>query len=408
MPPRSSATASEADATAPRREVEPAAGSQRRHLVTGSRIRRPNLESTVPITSVGGEEFFQQGHEQHRRHAERPAAAAQHLRPAELRPLRHRHRRPQPARPSRPRHVPHPGAGQRPPPRRRGHPQQRRFAGHQHDPERPDRARRHRDGRQLGHLRLGRDRGRGQLRPAPRLRRPPAPRPGRRSRARAPAPTNMSRPCTARTSPTAAATSRVHAEYFHQDRVFGSDIPWLAQSMALAVIDVDAGRRYQRQRRHSGPHLLPRHPQRHHQPLRPDPDHADRRRRSRTRRAAAASARPAPSAGLALQLHLSCSPVRRPVRRRPEPASAPASPAASSAATARPAARASCCRSVRKCSATTSTCLRTSPFSDAFEPFVEAKWNRVDTLGSNAGPSFIQGTQASSTLASASVSTTRS
>jgi outer membrane receptor protein involved in Fe transport len=30
--------------------------------------------------------------------------------------------------------------------------------------------------------------------------------------------------------------------------------------------------------------------------------------------------------------------------------------------------------------------------SDAFEPFVEAKWNRVDTLGSNAGPSFIQGT----------------
>jgi len=28
-------------------------------LVTGSRIRRPNLESAVPITSVGGEEFFQ-------------------------------------------------------------------------------------------------------------------------------------------------------------------------------------------------------------------------------------------------------------------------------------------------------------------------------------------------------------
>jgi outer membrane receptor protein involved in Fe transport len=30
-------------------------------LVTGSRIRRPNLESTVPITSVSGEQFFQQG-----------------------------------------------------------------------------------------------------------------------------------------------------------------------------------------------------------------------------------------------------------------------------------------------------------------------------------------------------------
>jgi outer membrane receptor protein involved in Fe transport len=30
-------------------------------IVTGSRIRRPNLESTIPITSVTGEQFFQQG-----------------------------------------------------------------------------------------------------------------------------------------------------------------------------------------------------------------------------------------------------------------------------------------------------------------------------------------------------------
>jgi outer membrane receptor protein involved in Fe transport len=30
-------------------------------LVTGSRIRRPNLESTVPVTSVGGDEFFETG-----------------------------------------------------------------------------------------------------------------------------------------------------------------------------------------------------------------------------------------------------------------------------------------------------------------------------------------------------------
>lgn len=30
--------------------------------------------------------------------------------------------------------------------------------------------------------------------------------------------------------------------------------------------------------------------------------------------------------------------------------------------------------------------------AEAFEPFVEAKWVRVDTRGSNAGPSFIQGT----------------
>src|SRR5687768_15809757 len=29
--------------------------------VTGSRIRRPNIDSQVPVTSIGGEEFFQQG-----------------------------------------------------------------------------------------------------------------------------------------------------------------------------------------------------------------------------------------------------------------------------------------------------------------------------------------------------------
>ena len=30
--------------------------------------------------------------------------------------------------------------------------------------------------------------------------------------------------------------------------------------------------------------------------------------------------------------------------------------------------------------------------SDALEPFIEAKWNRIDALGNNAGPSFMQGT----------------
>jgi outer membrane receptor protein involved in Fe transport len=35
--------------------------SQESIIVTGSRIARPNLESTVPITSVGGEEIFQSG-----------------------------------------------------------------------------------------------------------------------------------------------------------------------------------------------------------------------------------------------------------------------------------------------------------------------------------------------------------
>ncbi|HYI39902.1 MAG TPA: VWA domain-containing protein, partial [Allosphingosinicella sp.] len=34
--------------------------------VTGTRIRRPNLESAVPVTSIGGEEFFQTGTTAHR------------------------------------------------------------------------------------------------------------------------------------------------------------------------------------------------------------------------------------------------------------------------------------------------------------------------------------------------------
>ena len=38
-----------------------AAGDPAGIVVTGSRIRRPNLESTVPITSITGEQFFQQG-----------------------------------------------------------------------------------------------------------------------------------------------------------------------------------------------------------------------------------------------------------------------------------------------------------------------------------------------------------
>ena len=37
------------------------ASSDQAITVTGSRIRRPNLDSAVPITSVGGEEFFETG-----------------------------------------------------------------------------------------------------------------------------------------------------------------------------------------------------------------------------------------------------------------------------------------------------------------------------------------------------------
>src|SRR3954466_3563589 len=41
--------------------ANPTTASETTITVTGSRIRRPNLESTVPITSIGGEQFFQQG-----------------------------------------------------------------------------------------------------------------------------------------------------------------------------------------------------------------------------------------------------------------------------------------------------------------------------------------------------------
>ncbi|GLR46299.1 TonB-dependent receptor domain-containing protein [Sphingomonas astaxanthinifaciens] len=42
-------------------ESNTAATTDQDIVVTGSRIRRPNLESTVPVTSVGGEEFFETG-----------------------------------------------------------------------------------------------------------------------------------------------------------------------------------------------------------------------------------------------------------------------------------------------------------------------------------------------------------
>jgi outer membrane receptor protein involved in Fe transport len=46
------------DSTQPA-EAETGAGTS--IIVTGSRIRRPNLESAIPITSIGGEEIFEQG-----------------------------------------------------------------------------------------------------------------------------------------------------------------------------------------------------------------------------------------------------------------------------------------------------------------------------------------------------------
>ncbi|MBE1527689.1 outer membrane receptor protein involved in Fe transport [Sphingopyxis sp. OAS728] len=46
---------------APADEAVDAAGTGEAIIVTGSRIRRPNLESSVPITSISGDEFFQTG-----------------------------------------------------------------------------------------------------------------------------------------------------------------------------------------------------------------------------------------------------------------------------------------------------------------------------------------------------------
>jgi outer membrane receptor protein involved in Fe transport len=41
--------------------TQPVAGNEQAITVTGSRIRRPNLESPLPVTSVGGQEFFETG-----------------------------------------------------------------------------------------------------------------------------------------------------------------------------------------------------------------------------------------------------------------------------------------------------------------------------------------------------------
>ncbi|HEY5721997.1 MAG TPA: TonB-dependent receptor [Allosphingosinicella sp.] len=62
------ATQAERDACEAAEEATPATtdattstGAEQTVTVTGSRIRRPNIESAIPITTVGGEEFFEQG-----------------------------------------------------------------------------------------------------------------------------------------------------------------------------------------------------------------------------------------------------------------------------------------------------------------------------------------------------------
>ena len=65
-------------------------------VVTGSRIARPNLESTVPITSVNGAEIFETGSNSDRRPTERASRTAQHVQSGKLKPVSW-HDGPQPA-----------------------------------------------------------------------------------------------------------------------------------------------------------------------------------------------------------------------------------------------------------------------------------------------------------------------
>ena len=209
-------------------------------VVTGSRIRRPNLESTVPITSIGGEQFFQQGQtnvgdtlndlpQLRSTFAQQNPGLGIGIAGLNLLDLRGLGTQRTLVLVNGRRHV----AGR--------HSEQRRFAGRQHDPERPHRARRHRDRRQLGRLRFGRHRGRRQLRPSSRLRRPPGARPGRRRRGRLRRQPICFRPCTARTSPTAAATSPCTANMPAPERVFASDVRCLPRNDNGLVVDADAG-----------------------------------------------------------------------------------------------------------------------------------------------------------------------
>jgi len=59
LPTQAERDACAANAAAPETTATPAESET--IYVTGSRIRRPNLESTIPITSITGEQFFQQG-----------------------------------------------------------------------------------------------------------------------------------------------------------------------------------------------------------------------------------------------------------------------------------------------------------------------------------------------------------
>src|SRR5437867_3998949 len=55
------AAAGQQDPTAPPAQTADDSDQGKAIVVTGSRIRRPNLDSPVPVTTLQGEEFFQTG-----------------------------------------------------------------------------------------------------------------------------------------------------------------------------------------------------------------------------------------------------------------------------------------------------------------------------------------------------------
>src|SRR3989337_482534 len=60
LPTQAERDACEAGEAAPAGSTGEAAQGQTL-TVTGTRIRRPNIEGAIPITTIGGEEFFEQG-----------------------------------------------------------------------------------------------------------------------------------------------------------------------------------------------------------------------------------------------------------------------------------------------------------------------------------------------------------
>ena len=133
-----------------------------------------------------------------------------------------------------------------------------------------------------------------------------------------------------------------------------------------------------------------------HPPLRPGPDHAGRPAASVARRAArgiASNGAPG-NRRHAFQLHLSSSTPTGNLSRRPAPASAPAIIGGIIGGNGQTGREGEILSVLPDMERYNFNLLAHYDFSDAFEPFFEAKWNRVNALGNNAGPSFIQGTQA--------------